>query len=77
MIARYKNDSGKFKVCDKRARVLFWLSHGQEDVLRFTDEEFISLDKPIRSGIPLCWPWFAKGEYGDLTPSRALAWVAG
>ncbi len=73
MITEYKNTSCTFRVCHQRAQVLSWQPNGHEDVLWCTDEKFISLDNPIRGGIPLCWPWFAKGDNGDLTPSHGFA----
>lgn len=76
MITTYKNKSCVFKVCHQRGQILSWQPAGHKDVLWCTDEQFISLDKPIRGGIPLCWPWFAKGDNGDLTPSHGFARLA-
>ncbi len=76
MITDYQNDHCRFKVCHQRGQILSWQPRGQADVLWCTDENLMSLDKPIRGGIPLCWPWFLKGDSGDLAPSHGFARIA-
>ena len=76
LITDYKNDNCSFKVCHQRGQILSWQPHGQPDVLWCTDERFISLDKPIRGGMPLCWPWFLKGDSGNLNPSHGFARIS-
>ena len=76
MITTYKNDHCIFKICHQRGQILSWQPHGHKDVLWCTGEQFISLNKPIRGGIPLCWPWFSKGEHNDLTPSHGFARIS-
>jgi len=76
IVSEYQNKDCNFKVCHQRAQILSWQPSGKKDVLWCTGEQFISLDKPIRGGIPLCWPWFAKGENGKMTPSHGFARLA-
>lgn len=32
--------------------------------------------RPIRGGVPLCWPWFADGPDGDVSPSHGFVRTA-
>ena len=32
--------------------------------------------RPIRGGVPVCWPWFGSGRSGDLSPSHGFARTA-
>ncbi|MBR9907046.1 MAG: hypothetical protein GYB30_03225 [Gammaproteobacteria bacterium] len=62
MFANYQNDFCQFQLCHERAQILRWQPKGQADVLWCADKKFLSLDKPLRGGIPVCWPWFGAGR---------------
>lgn len=54
----------------KGGQLLSWKpSHATEDVLWCTQDKFFREDKPIRGGIPICWPWFGKAK----TPAHGFA----
>lgn len=40
------------------AHVMDWAPAGEEPVLYMSPDAVIELGKPIRGGIPICWPWF-------------------
>ncbi|WP_082897105.1 D-hexose-6-phosphate mutarotase [Thalassotalea crassostreae] len=44
-------------------QVLSWQPKGQSEVFWVSKNAILNGDKPIRGGIPLCWPWF--GSYKD------------
>lgn len=62
-------------MCHERAQILRWQPKGHVDVLWCADEQFLSLDKPLRGGIPVCWPWFGAGtgENSRKQPSHGFA----
>lgn len=38
--------------------VMDWTPAGEDPVLYMSPDAVIELGKPIRGGIPICWPWF-------------------
>lgn len=38
--------------------VMDWTPAGEEPVLYMSPDAVIEIGKPIRGGIPICWPWF-------------------
>jgi glucose-6-phosphate 1-epimerase len=40
------------------AHVMDWIPAGEKPVIYMSPEAVIELGKPIRGGIPICWPWF-------------------
>lgn len=38
--------------------IMDWTPAGEDAVLYMSPEAVIELGKPIRGGIPICWPWF-------------------
>jgi glucose-6-phosphate 1-epimerase len=41
------------------AQVLGWAPEGAAPVLWLSPVERLGTEKPVRGGIPVCWPWFA------------------
>lgn len=55
------------------AQVIDFAPHGERPVLWESACSFYAVGKPLRGGIPLCWPWFgAHPENPDL-PAHGLA----
>lgn len=59
------------------AHLLSWVPQGQQDVL-WLSPAALPVPAPIRGGVPVCWPWFAKQgqalsalQHG---PVRGLPW---
>ena len=57
------------------AHVTRWLPSGHDEVLWLSDRALFQPDKPIRGGVPLCFPWFAghKPKNQPNAPSHGYA----
>lgn len=60
------------EVYDYGAHVWSWSLEGQP-VLWQSGSSVFEQGKPLRGGIPVCWPWFGPGRSGDMTPAHGLA----
>ena len=60
------------------AHLLSWVPPGQPDVL-WLSPAALPAPAPIRGGVPVCWPWFAKQGQAQTAlqhgPVRGLPWV--
>ena len=73
---------GKAVVALQGAQVLSWVpQHGEPDVLWCSPLSRLGTGKPVRGGIPICWPWF--GPHSDAQAGhpahgfvRAAMWAA-
>jgi len=58
------------------AQVLSYVPTGGTDLLWQTTPEFLqaayAAGKPLRGGVPLCWPWFSKHPTVPLAPSHGF-----
>lgn len=57
------NSFAKAEVSLYGAHVLSFIPHGHKDVLWMSPQSSFIQGKPIRGGIPVCFPWF--GPHGD------------
>jgi len=48
----------KARVALHGAHLMEWQPAGQEPVLYLSPQAVYAADKPIRGGVPVCWPWF-------------------
>ena len=59
------------------AHVLSWLPAGQRDVF-WLSPQALPESAPIRGGVPVCWPWFAKQGMAESAlqhgPARIVPW---
>jgi D-hexose-6-phosphate mutarotase len=53
--------------------VASWIPQGQEDVLWLSGKSMWQADKPIRGGVPICFPWFGAGRDGKSNPPHGFA----
>lgn len=60
------------EVYDYGAHVWSWSLDGQP-VLWQSAATFREPGKPLRGGVPICWPWFGPGRSGDQTPAHGVA----
>jgi D-hexose-6-phosphate mutarotase len=55
------------------AHVLHYTPKGEKDVLWNSETSFFEQGKPIRGGIPVCWPWFGPHESDSSKPMHGFA----
>lgn len=55
------------------AHVMEWTPAGQKPVLYLSPDALYAEDKPIRGGVPVCWPWFGGNPANAALPMHGLA----
>jgi glucose-6-phosphate 1-epimerase len=63
------------EVYDYGAHVWSWSYDGFPVLWQSARSEFVE-GKPLRGGVPICWPWFGPGRTGDRTPAHGLARIS-
>lgn len=58
------------------AHVASFTPKGEEDLLWMSECSYFEDKKPIRGGIPVCWPWFGSHPSDDDKPSHGFARLA-
>ncbi len=61
--ARLNNPGGKAEIALHGAHLTSFTPKDQAAVLWMSEKSYFEAGKPIRGGIPICWPWF--GEHPD------------
>lgn len=60
------------------AHVTDWIPEGHDPVLYMSADAILEPGKPIRGGIPVCWPWFGPHPTDSTKPAhgfvRQMAW---
>lgn len=64
---------GKAVISLHGAQVLSFIPRGQEPVLWMSEKSRFEPGKPIRGGIPVCWPWFGSHPSNAALPSHGFA----
>ena len=57
-IFRVRHAAAEGSVAQHGAHVMEWTPAGQSPVLYLSPQAVLTEGKPIRGGIPICWPWF-------------------
>ena len=60
---------------DQGAHLTEWRV-GEVPVIWVSQASEYAEGRPIRGGVPVCWPWFGPGRSGDLTPAHGFARIA-
>ena len=55
-------------------QLLSWQPAGQDEVLWCSGQ--LQAPRPLRGGVPLCWPWFGKHPQDPAAPAHGLARTA-
>ncbi|MDD5697964.1 MAG: D-hexose-6-phosphate mutarotase [Victivallaceae bacterium] len=71
--AELDSPGGKGVVALHGAQVLNFIPKGQEAVLWNSEKSWFEPGKPIRGGIPVCWPWFGSHPDDSALPSHGFA----
>ncbi len=59
------------------AHVASFIPEGGQDVLWMSKSSYFESNRPIRGGIPVCWPWFGAHLTNETKPSHGFARLAG
>lgn len=65
--------AGTAEIYPHGGHVTHWQPAGQEPVLFLSGSSWFEPGKPIRGGIPLCWPWFGPSDELPDAPAHGLA----
>lgn len=71
----YPTTGGRLVTHDQGAHLTEWVV-GNSPVIWVSREAEYAEGRPIRGGVPVCWPWFGPGRSGDLSPAHGFARVA-
>ncbi|OGV46021.1 MAG: hypothetical protein A2017_22315 [Lentisphaerae bacterium GWF2_44_16] len=74
--AEINNKFASASICLYSAHVMSYLPHGQKPVLWMSAASRFEEGKPIRGGIPLCWPWFGAHPSDKNKPAHGLARIS-
>lgn len=66
---------GSVATYDQGAHLAQWVV-GEVPVIWVSQHAEYAEGRPIRGGVPVCWPWFGPGRTGDLTPAHGFARIA-
>jgi len=55
------------------AQLLSFQPHGQPDWLYLSPRAVFAPGRPVRGGVPLCWPWFGPDPQGQGRPAHGFA----
>jgi glucose-6-phosphate 1-epimerase len=61
------------EICLHGAHVTRFTPHGSFDILWMSTESYYEVGKPIRGGIPLCFPWFGPHSTDTTKPVHGFA----
>lgn len=71
----YDTASGSVITSDQGAHLTEWRVD-KHPVIWVSRESVFAKGRPIRGGVPVCWPWFGPGRSGELSPSHGFARIA-
>lgn len=71
-VAWVSNGACAASVAVRGAQVLSWYPTGHAEVLWVSDVRPKSPDRPMRGGVPVCWPWFGPNPEDPAKPSHGF-----
>ena len=74
--AELNNAGSKAVIALHGAHLMSYVPKGQRDVLWMSEKSYFAVGKPIRGGIPVCWPWFGGHPSDSGMPSHGFARLA-
>jgi len=73
---QFHTDRCDAEIFDHGAHVWSWALDGSP-ILWQSSHSYLEAGKPLRGGVPVCWPWFGPGRTGDQVPAHGPARLAG
>lgn len=70
------NEFASGEVYTHGAHVASFIPKGEKDLLWMSKKSYFENNRPIRGGIPVCWPWFNAHPSDDSKPSHGFARLA-
>lgn len=64
---------GELKLFLQGAHVTHWQPTGQKPVLFMSERSWYEPGKPLRGGVPICFPWFGPSSRDETLPAHGLA----
>lgn len=74
-VYRVENEFASLEFSTYGAQVLSWTPKNQKNVLWLSEKAVFQHGKPIRGGIPICWPWFGPVKTPSHGPARVAEWT--
>ena len=71
--ADIQNEFGCARLTLHGAHVTSFIPNGSDEVLWISRKSLFAKEKPIRGGVPVCWPWFGKHPSDPGLPSHGYA----
>ncbi len=72
-VVRLRNAYGAVSVALNGAHVLDYCGPDGEPILWLSEKANLENSKPIRGGVPICWPWFGPHGNDSKKPAHGLA----
>lgn len=72
-VIHIQHPSASARVALHGAHVMEWAPAGQAPVLYMSPQSIYAEGKPLRGGIPVCWPWFSAHPADPAQPMHGLA----
>lgn len=72
-VYRIDHPAAQARVARHGAHVMEWTPAGQAPVLYLSPEAIFQWGKPIRGGVPVCWPWFNAHPVDAAKPMHGFA----
>jgi len=66
MLINVENEFAKATLTTHGASVLSFIPKGGQDLLWVSSTAIYNGEKPVRGGVPVCWPWFGAGKQAGL-----------
>ena len=70
---RIENDAATAEIYAHGAHIAHWQPHGERPVLWMSQHSHFEAGKPIRGGVPICFPWFGPKSDDANAPAHGLA----
>ena len=71
-----QNKSATAKIALQGGHLFHYQQLGKKSLLWLSERSLFQTGKPIRGGIPLCWPWFGKHPRDSSLPQHGFARIS-